>query len=259
MFMVANKLENINCDSMRNEIYKLDEVMNVFNTKNDCIVTNKGVRNALKYFIEDNSDRDEVFDNMEHQGMMIYTIASHQKQVRALVRDPKVYSLKCENLNASEGFKSNPSVTTLKEWRRKELGTEQVKVSEKISTSRKSLLEELGGSSVSEDETHSKLQKSDAGKKRKADKLSSGESSTAVSNLDQSPSTSVLRASKKQKASSTSVEKESGKSSPEFESNEDLSKKASQLQLDSDLESVSSSVLNDMTSFAQEKNSQQAS
>ena len=209
MNLLVHKCEKLDFESVSSHIYKLDEVMKVFNTKNNQTVSSKDVRNVLKYFIEDNCERDDAFDNLEHLGMMMYTIASHQKQVRALVRDPRIYSLKCENLNASEGFKSSPSITTLKDWWSKELVTEETKAPLVPTFSRRSLLEELGCSSGSEGESEQVQMSSKVAKKRRLESVSSSKVSSISSGLKESATSteSVLKSAKKQKLGTTCLDK----------------------------------------------------
>ena len=57
----------------------------------------------------------DSFDKMEHLGMLPYVIASHQKQVRSLIRNPVEYSRKCQELPAKHEFKVSPTLKALKE------------------------------------------------------------------------------------------------------------------------------------------------
>jgi len=77
---------------------KLDELhanVKMFNTRVDIPVKSNDVHRLLKYAIDDETDiTDKAFDTMEHVGMMLYVIGSHQKQLRALVRNTANYSKK---------------------------------------------------------------------------------------------------------------------------------------------------------------------
>ena len=65
------------------EVEKMNEVTKMFNTHSKLPVTPSDVRNLLKYCIEDDTDgeSDATFDKMEHVKMLMYVIASHQKQL----------------------------------------------------------------------------------------------------------------------------------------------------------------------------------
>ena len=57
---------------------------------------NSGVHRLLKYAITD-----DTFDKMEHLGMLLHVMGSHQKQLCALIRNSVEYSRKCEQLPAA--------------------------------------------------------------------------------------------------------------------------------------------------------------
>ena len=86
------------------------------------------MHNLLRYGIRDKeNESDAIFDQMEHVGMLMYVIAPHQKQLRCLIRNPKEYSRKCEDLPVKHDFKQNPTLKSLKNWWIDETVTTQTK------------------------------------------------------------------------------------------------------------------------------------
>ena len=93
----------------------MNEVVKMFNMRTDLPIISSDVHRLLKYAIEnDEEDSDKTFDRMEHLGMLLYVIRSHQKQLRALVRNPIQYIRKCEELPAKHEFKLNANLKSLK-------------------------------------------------------------------------------------------------------------------------------------------------
>lgn len=92
----------------------MDQVVNMLNTKSDLPVTNSDVHRLLKYAIaEDDRDSEKIFDQIEHPGVLLYVTASHQKQLRSLIRNPAEYRRKCEELPEKHDFKVNPNLKSL--------------------------------------------------------------------------------------------------------------------------------------------------
>ena len=87
---------------------------------------------------------------MEHVGMLMYVIGSHQKQLRSLVRNPAEYSRKCEDLSVRHDFKKNGTLKSLKSWWVSETVTTQTKASVIMSTARRNLLADVGSESDSD-------------------------------------------------------------------------------------------------------------
>ena len=110
-------LTSLDTQTIMEKVEQLDETVKMFNTRCDIPVKRSDVHNLLKYSIDDASENtDSTFDTMEHVGMMMYVIASHQKQLRALVRNTAEYSKKCQDLPAKHDFKLNPNLKSLKSW-----------------------------------------------------------------------------------------------------------------------------------------------
>ncbi|XP_044163910.1 protein FAM133B-like [Acropora millepora] len=114
---------------------------------------------------DDDEETDDTFDKMEHLGMLLYVIGSHQKQLRSLVRNPVEYSGKCRELPATHEFKANPTSKTLKEWRK--------------------LLADLGSDTDSDKDTTERKKKKGESKPQKSPSSSSSSSSTSS---DEEPS-----------------------------------------------------------------------
>ena len=61
------------------KVDQLDETVKMFNTRCYIPVKSSDVHRLLKYSIDDDSDdTDTTFDTMEHLGMILYVIGSHQ-------------------------------------------------------------------------------------------------------------------------------------------------------------------------------------
>ena len=89
----------------------MDQIVKMFNTHSDLPVTNSDIQCLLKYAIaEDDEESDETFDKMEHLGMLLYVLGSHQRQLRSLMRKPADCSRKCEELPVKHEFKVNPNI-----------------------------------------------------------------------------------------------------------------------------------------------------
>lgn len=83
-------LRNMDEAKIVREVEKMNDTVKMLNTHSDLAVTNSDVHNLLKYCIGDDDDgeSDATFDQMEHVGMLMSIIASHQKQLRAVVQNP---------------------------------------------------------------------------------------------------------------------------------------------------------------------------
>ena len=128
----------------------MNDIVKMFDTKSELPVTNLGVHRLLKYAI---TDDDDTFDKMEHLGMLLYVMGSHQKQSRALIRNPVEYSRKCEQLPAAHDFKVDPTLKSLKNWWASEIVTTHSKPTAITSTHRRNLLADLGSDTESDGET----------------------------------------------------------------------------------------------------------
>ena len=126
---------------------------------------------------------------MEHLGMIMYVIASHQKQLRALVRNTADYSKKCQDLPAKHEFKLNTGLKSLKSWWSTESVTQLVKPTTISQTYRRNLLAELGSDTDTEDDTRGKRDKEGKRKKRmqKRPSVSSLSSDTSDDDIPRAP------------------------------------------------------------------------
>ena len=162
-------LTSLDTHTIMEKVKQLDETVKMFNTRCDIPVKSSDVHTLLKYSIDDaNDNTDSTFDAMEHLGMVMYVIASHQKQVRALVRNTAEYSKKCQDLPAKHDFKLNPNLESLKSWWSTESVTQLTKPTTISQSYRRNLLAKLGSDTDTEEDTHSKKNKKDKhkGKKR---------------------------------------------------------------------------------------------
>lgn len=111
--MLRTLLTSLDTHTMMEKVEQLDETVKMFNTRCDIPIKSSDVHTLLKYSIDDaNDNTDSTFDAMEHLGMVMYVIASHQK----LVRNTAEYSKKCQDLPAKHDFKLNPNLKSLKSW-----------------------------------------------------------------------------------------------------------------------------------------------
>ena len=189
-------LTNCNQTKIIQEVEKLDQVAKMFNTRSDLAVTSSDVHRLLKYTIEnDDEESDETFDNMEHLGMLLYVIGSHQKQLRALVRNPADYSKKCEDLPVKHEFKINGNLKSLKNWWASETVTSQSKATHITASYKKDLLAQLGSDTDSDDD--STKQKKKTNKKRSGRELLPSCSSLSLS--DEEPAPKKKRGHKKKR------------------------------------------------------------
>lgn len=178
------------------EMDKMNEITKMFNTHSKEPVTPSDVHNLLRYCIDDETDgeSDAIFDKMEHVGMLMYVIGSHQKQLRSLVRNAPEYSRKCDNLSVRHEFKNNPTLKTLKNWWVSDTATVKTQATVLTPTARKNLLADLG--SESESDHASKQSKRQKPKKQiQQEALSSPFSTTS----DEEPPPPPKKASKKRK------------------------------------------------------------
>lgn len=158
--ILREPLRNSDESKIIREVEKLNEVAKMFNTRSDLPVTSSDVHRLLKYAIDnDDDDSDETFDNMEHLGMLLYVMGSHQKQLRSLIRNPGDYSKKCEDLSVKHDFKVNGNLKSLKSWWASETVTAQMKRTVITSSYRKNLLADLGSDTDSDHESEKRKRK----------------------------------------------------------------------------------------------------
>ena len=171
------------------KVEQLDATVNMFNSRSEAPVKSSDVHQLLKYSIADPSDNtDSTFDTMEHLGMIMYVIASHQKQLRALVRNTADYSKKCQDLPAKHEFKLKPGLKSLKAWWSTESVTQLVKPTTISQTYRRNLLAELGSDSDTDDDAHGKKGKKGKGKgKKRIEKTPSVSSLSSDTSDDDEP------------------------------------------------------------------------
>ena len=181
-------LSSLDTQTIMTKVEQLDATVNMFNTRCETPVKSSDVHKLLKYSIVDPSDNtDSTFDTMEHLGMIMYVIASHQKQLHALVRNTADYSKKCQDLPAKHEFKLNPGLKSLKTWWSTESVTQLVKPTTISQTYRRNLLAELGSDTDTEDDTRGKKDKEGKGKKRMQKKPSVSSLSSDTSDDDIPP------------------------------------------------------------------------
>jgi len=181
-------------NTIMTKVEQLDAIVNMFNTRCETPVTSSDVHKLLKYSIPNPSENtDSTFDTMEHLGMIMYVIASHQKQLRALVRNTAEYSKKCQDLPAKHEFKLNPGLRSLKTWWSTESVTQLVKPAAISQTYRRNLLAELGSDTETDDEDQDKKDKKGKGKgkgkktKEKTPSISSLSSDTSDDDIPPPP------------------------------------------------------------------------
>ena len=163
--LLRTLLGSLDTHTIMDKVERLDETVKMFNTRSDLPVQSSDVHKLLKYSIDDAHDNtDSTFDTMEHVGMIMYVIASHQKQLRALVRNTGEYSKKCQDLPAKHDFKLNPNLKSLKSWWIAESVTQLAKPTAISQTCRRNLLAELGSESEPDEDTPSKKDKKGKGK-----------------------------------------------------------------------------------------------
>ena len=93
----------------------MDKIVKMFNSWSDLPITNLDVHRLFKYAItDDNEETNVTFDRMEHLGMILYVIGSHQKQLSSLMRNRVEYSRKYQDPPAKHDFKINPPLKSLK-------------------------------------------------------------------------------------------------------------------------------------------------
>ena len=94
--ILKDMLMSLDTHTILAKLDTMEERVKMFNIRSELPVTSSDVHHLLKYSIDDeNDDTDTTFDTMEHVGMMLYVIGSHQKQLCALVRNTAEYSRKC--------------------------------------------------------------------------------------------------------------------------------------------------------------------
>ena len=147
-------------------------------------VKSSDVHRLLKFAIDDENDTtDQTFDSMEHLGMMLYVIGSHQKQLRALVRNTAEYSRKCQDLPAKHDFQLNPNLKSLKTWWTAETVTTETGPKAITSAYRRNLLAKLGTETDSDEDAHTRKKKKGKGKSKQLVTKQPSISSTPSSNL----------------------------------------------------------------------------
>ena len=91
--ILKDMLTSVDTHSILAKVDAMEKTVKMFNTRSELPVTNSDVHRLLKYSIDDeNDDTDTTFDTMEHLGMVMYVTGSHQKELRALVRNTAEYS-----------------------------------------------------------------------------------------------------------------------------------------------------------------------
>ena len=142
------------------KVEKMENIVKMFNTPSELAVTTSDVHQLLKYAMtDDDKQTDDTFDQMEHVGMLLHVIHSHQKQLRSLVRNPIEYSRKCLHLPLKHNFKLNPTLKMLKSWWASEMVTAESKATAISSSRRRNLLADLGSDRDSDNETTSRQKK----------------------------------------------------------------------------------------------------
>lgn len=186
--MLREMLTSLDVHTVMTKLDELDDTVKMFNTRVDLPVRSSDVHRLLKYAIDDENDTtDQTFDTMEHLGMMLYIIGSHQKQLRALVRNPTDYSKKCQDLPAKHEFKLNPNLKSLKSWWSAEAVTQESRPTSISATYRRNLLAELGSDTDSAEDARARKNKKGKGKGKKrpaAEPSISSLSSTDLSDND---------------------------------------------------------------------------
>lgn len=126
--MSKEMLRDLDEGQILREVDKMNGIVKMFVTKSELSVSNSQVHRLLKCAITDDEEQpDDAFDKMEHLGKLLYVMGSHQKQLRALIRNPTEYSRKCEKLLAVHDFKVNPTFKSLKSCWASEIVTTQSK------------------------------------------------------------------------------------------------------------------------------------
>ena len=183
--ILRDMLRNTDEPKIIREVEKMDEVVKMFINRSELPVTNSDVHRLLKYAItDDDEETDETFDKMENLGMLLYVMGSHQKQLRLLIRNPREYIRKCQELPAKHDFKLNPNLKSLKNWWDSEMVMTQSKSTAITSSHRRNLLVDLG-SDTDSDEESAKAKKKKG--KKKPQKPPSPSSSLVSSSDDQPP------------------------------------------------------------------------
>ena len=182
--ILKEALRNTDEAKIVREVEKMNNIVKMFNTRSDLPVTSSEVHRLLKYAIDNDDDEsDETFDKMEHLGMLLYVIGSHQKQLRSLIRNPIDYSKKCEDLPAKHDFKVNANLKSLKSWWASETMTTQTKPTVITSSYRRNLLADLGSDTDSNEESEKEKRKKGKKKPHKAP----SPSSSSLSSSDDEP------------------------------------------------------------------------
>lgn len=85
---LKDMLTSIDISNILAKVDKMNDVVRMFNTRTDLPVKQSDVHKLLKYSIaDDDDDTDNTFDTMEHLGMMLYVMGSHQKKFHSLLRN----------------------------------------------------------------------------------------------------------------------------------------------------------------------------
>lgn len=101
------------------ELTKINRLVADFNKKAEKTVTPVMIHDILKYTLEDkvheDMTRSEFYHGLEILGHISYLIGMHYRQMSVLVRNLEEYSKLCD-LPLNHAFKSDPSLTNLKQW-----------------------------------------------------------------------------------------------------------------------------------------------
>ena len=177
--ILKDMLTSVDMHSILAKVDAMEKTVKMFNTRSELPITNSDVHRLLKYSIDDeNDDTDTTFDTI------MYVIGSHQKQLRALVRNTAEYSRKCQDLHAKHKFKLNPNLKSLKASWTAETVTTETRPKAITSTYRRNLLEELGSETESEEDGHKHKKKGKGKGKNRVSKAPSISSSSSSSSDD---------------------------------------------------------------------------
>ena len=182
--ILKDMLMSLDTHTILAKLDTMEETVKMFTIRSELPVTSSDVHHLLKYSIDDeNDDTDTTFDTMEHVGMMLYVIGSHQKQLRALVHNTAEYSRKCQDLPAKHDFQLNPNLKSLKTWWTAETVTAETRPKAITSAYRRNLLAELGNETDSDEDAHTRKKKKGKGKSKQRVTKQPSISSTSSSNL----------------------------------------------------------------------------
>ncbi|PFX19004.1 hypothetical protein AWC38_SpisGene16592 [Stylophora pistillata] len=75
---MLDKAKSIKCEYIKRPKVGLSELAD---TRDNTAVGKKDVDNLLKYLVKEDAQTDQIFDRMEHLGMMLYVVGGHVKQM----------------------------------------------------------------------------------------------------------------------------------------------------------------------------------